>query len=168
MQSIDDLLKQFERGTITRREVLGAIALLVAPTQASAQEGMFRSRSLNHLNVRVTDLARSEAFYRRVLGLPVVRSVQGAAFALDFPGGGFISLCPLSVATCGVKPNARPGDIDHFGVGIDNFDASRVESQLKAAGFDQVRNAGASVFVSDPDGTAIQLSAADETYPVAR
>ena len=168
IDSIDGLLKQYELGKVTRREVLAAIALLATPAQSSAQEGLFRARALNHLNVRVTDLAKSEAFYRRVLGLPAVRPVQGAAFALDFPGGGAISLCPLSVTTCGVKPNARPGDIDHFGVGIDNFNAGRVEAQLKAAGFDQVRNVGTSVFVADPDGTAVQLSAVDETFAVAR
>ena len=131
-----------------------------------AQESIFKARSFNHLNVRVTDRAKSEAFYRKLFGLPAARPVQGAAFALDFPAGGSISLCPLSVPTCGVKPNARAGDIDHFGIGIENFDAGRVESELKAAGFDQVRNAGSSVFVADPDGTALQLSAVNETYSV--
>jgi hypothetical protein len=30
-----------------------------------------------------------------VLGLPANRPVVGAAFAIDFPAGGFISLCPM-------------------------------------------------------------------------
>jgi len=92
----------------------------------------------------------------------------GAAFALDSPAGGSISLCPLSVPTCGVKPNGRPGDIDHFGVGIDNFDAGRVESTLKSAGFNQVINPGTSVFVGDPEGTMVQLSAVGETYTIPK
>lgn len=167
MDSIDNLLKQYDMGRINRRDLLAALALLMTPAPTAAQGAIFRGRSINHLNIRVTDLDRSESFYRRLLGLPVRRPVVGAAFALDFPGGGSISLCPLSVPTCGVKPNAKPGDIDHFGVGIDNFDAARVESQLKAAGFDQVRGAGTSVFVADPDGTAVQLSAPDEKYNVA-
>jgi catechol 2,3-dioxygenase-like lactoylglutathione lyase family enzyme len=164
MDQIDDLVKQYDAGNLKRRELLAAIALLLKPAAALAQNGLFRGRSLNHLNIRVTDLARSESFYRRVLGLPPRRPVVGAAFALDFPGGGFISLCPLSVATCGQKPNARPGDIDHFGVGIDGFDATRVETQLKAAGFDRVLNGVTSVFVADPDGTMVQLSAVDQNY----
>ena len=169
IESIDDLLGQYEHGRLTRRELLAAIALLfAAPSPSPAQDGLFKARSFNHLNIRVADTARSEAFYRKVLGLPANRPVVGAAFAIDFPDGGFISLCPLSVASCGLKPNGRPGDIDHFGVGIENFDAARVESQLKAAGLQQVRNGGTSVFVADPDGTMIQISAASETYDVQK
>jgi catechol 2,3-dioxygenase-like lactoylglutathione lyase family enzyme len=157
-----------------RRELLAAITLLFTPTPSSAQDGLFKARSLNHLNIRVTDVARSETFYRKVLGLPPVRPVAGAAFGLDFPAGGFISLCPLSVATCGVKPDARAGDIDHFGVGIDNFNAERVESKLKAEGFNSsnngrlVQSGDPSVFVADPDGTMVQLSAAKQTYRIPR
>jgi catechol 2,3-dioxygenase-like lactoylglutathione lyase family enzyme len=165
--SIDNLLKQYEHGTMTRRELLTALALLAAaPTPTSAQGSVLKARSFNHLNVRVADVARSEAFYRKIFGLPSVRPVVGTAYALDFPSGGFISLCPLSVATCVVNPDGRPGDIDHFGIGIDDYDAARVEAQLKAAGLSQVRNAGTSVFVTDPDGTMLQISAATETYDV--
>lgn len=166
--SIDHMLTQYGLGRITRRELLAALALLSAPVKLPAQDGLFKARSFNHLNIRVTDVARSEAFYRKMLGLPPARPVVGAAFAIDFPGGGFLSLCPLSVPTCGAKRNAQPGDIDHFGVGIENFDAVRVESQLKAAGSDKVLGAGTSVFVADPDGTMVQLSAVGETYPVPK
>ena len=168
IDSIDNLLNQYELGKMTRRELLAAITLLSMPAQLPAQDSLFKARSFNHLNIRVTDVARSESFYRKVLGLPSVRPVVGAAFAVDFPAGGFISLCPLSVPTCGVKPDGRPGDIDHFGVGIDNFDASRVESELKSAGFKQVVNAETSVFVADPDGTMVQLSAVGQTYAIPK
>ena len=166
--SIDNLLQQYEGGTMTRRELLTALTLLAAaPARTSAQDSVLKARSFNHLNVRVADVARSEAFYRKIFGLPSVRPVVGTAFALDFPSGGFISLCPLSVATCVVNPDGRPGDIDHFGIGIDDYDAARVEAQLKAAGLTQVRNAGTSVFVADPDGTMLQISAATETYDLS-
>jgi catechol 2,3-dioxygenase-like lactoylglutathione lyase family enzyme len=164
IESVDGLLKQYEGGLLSRRELLAAIAVLIAPKTAAAQKSVLQARTINHLNIRVNDVARSEAFYRNVLGLPAVRPVVGAAFALDFPGGGFLSLCPLSVASCGVKAGSRQGDIDHFGIGIDNFNAARVESALKAAGFSGVRNATTSVFVTDPDGVTLQLSAADQSY----
>ena len=115
-------------------------------------------------NIRVENLSRSEAFYTGVLGLPPVREVVGAGYALDFPGGGFISLCPLSSPTCGVKQNAQSGDIDHLAVGISDFDAGQVEAELRSAGFDQIQNAGTSVFVADPDGTLVQLSADGYDY----
>jgi len=163
-ESINQLVSQYESGTLTRRGLLGAIAFLTAPKHLQAQGSIFRARSLNHVNIRVADLSRSEAFYSGVLGLPPVREVVGAGYALDFPSGGFISLCPLSSQSCGVKPNAQQGDIDHFAVGIDNFDANRVEGELRNAGHDQVRNSGSSVFVTDPDGAVVQLSATGHDY----
>ena len=84
----------------TGTTVLALTLLAAAPARTLAQDGVLKARSLNHLNVRVADVARSEAFYRQVFGLPSVRPVVGTAFALDFPSGGFISLCPRSVATC--------------------------------------------------------------------
>src|SRR5262245_46262462 len=164
IEHVDRLLRKYEAGTLSRRALLAGIALLAAPRSTVAQDPMFRGRSINHLNIRVADVARSERFYRRLLGLPAVRPVVGAAFGLDFPAGGFISLCPRSVASCGLRANGQPGDIDHFGIGVDGFDAARVEAQLKAAGFSGARNAGTSVFVTDPDGVSVQLSSPAETY----
>jgi catechol 2,3-dioxygenase-like lactoylglutathione lyase family enzyme len=164
--AFDSLLKQYECGAMTRRQLLAAMTLLVAPASAPAQTSLFRARSLNHVNFRVTDVARSEAFYRKVLGVPRARPAAGNAFALDLPAGGSISLCPVSVPTCGIKKDGRPGDIDHVGIGIDNFNAARVESELTKAGFKPYNNTGPSVFVDDPDGTPIQLSAASEKFPV--
>jgi hypothetical protein len=101
IETVDHLLEQYERGKLTRRDLLGGIALLVtSPLQKSPVEAsVFKARSINHVNIRVADVNRSEAFYRKVLGFPPRRVVTpGTAFALDFPRGGFISLC-LSLRT---------------------------------------------------------------------
>src|SRR5262249_37075118 len=68
--SIDHLLQQYEIGKLTRRELLVAFTLLSTLCQpgSRAQDSLFMARSFNHLNIRVTDINRSEAFYRRVLG----------------------------------------------------------------------------------------------------
>ena len=111
IESIDDLLKAYELGKLTRRKLLAAIALLLTSCQRApeAQDSLFKARSFNHLNIRVTDVAKSESFYRKVLGMTPARPVVGTAFALDFPAGGFLSLCSISVETCGVKANPQPG-----------------------------------------------------------
>ena len=70
------------------------MAVLVAPATTRGQEGVVRARSLNHVNVGVADVARSEAFYRHLLGLPARRYIVGDAYALDFPDGGLISRRP--------------------------------------------------------------------------
>jgi len=164
--SFDSLLTQYETGRLSRRALLAAMAALAGARPAGAQAGAVRARSINHVNVGVADLDRSEAFYRRLLGLPARRYIVGDAYALDFPDGGFISLCPRDGGNCSLTASsAVPGEIDHFGIGIDDFDAERVAGELRDAGFDDVRAAApTSVVLPDPDGLAVQLSAATERF----
>ena len=165
-ESFDRLLTKYEDGRLTRRELLAAITVLAVPGTVGAQDGRFRARALNHVNIGVTDVSRSEAFYRELLGLPAKRYIVGDAYALDFPDGGLISLCPVSGGSCSLTAaDAVPGQIDHFGIGIDNFDADRVASELEGAGIEGVRRAGpTSVLVPDPDGVIVQLSATTERF----
>ena len=115
--------------------------------------------------VGVADLDRSETFYRNLLGLPARRYIVGDAYALDFPDGGLISLCPVEGGNCSLTAgSAVAGEIDHFGVGIEDFDAERVTTALEAAGFEGVRGGGGSVLVPDPDGLVVQLSAVTERF----
>ncbi len=166
IESFDTLLKQYEEGRLTRRQLLGALAALAVPAAAGAQGSAVRARSLHHVNVGVANLDRSEQFYRDLLGLPPRRYIVGDAYALDFPDGGLISLCPVEGGNCSLTAgSAVAGEIDHFGVGIENFDAERVAGALEEAGFEEVRQAGpTSVLVPDPDGLIVQLSAVTERF----
>ena len=82
------------------------------------------------------------------------------------------STCPTGASSACVRHRAAtavcpavPGQIDHFGVGIENFDAERVASELEAAGVEGVRLAGStSVLVPDPDGVIVQLSSPTERF----
>ena len=162
--TFDTLLKQYEDGKLTRRQVLGAFTAMALPAGARAQTGV-RARTLHHVNVGVADLDRSETFYRNLLGLPARRYIVGDAYALDFPDGGLISLCPVEGGNCSLTAgSAVAGEIDHFGVGIEDFDAERVTTALEAAGFEGVRGGGGSVLVPDPDGLIVQLSAVTERF----
>ncbi len=162
--TFDTLLKQYEDGKLTRRQVLGAFTAMALPAGARAQTGV-RARTLHHVNVGVADLDRSETFYRNLLGLPARRYIVGDAYALDFPDGGLISLCPVEGGNCSLTAgSAVAGEIDHFGVGIEDFDAERVTTALEAAGFEGVRGGGGSVLVPDPDGLVVQLSAVTERF----
>ena len=162
--TFDTLLKQYEDGKLTRRQVLGAFTAMALPAGARAQTGV-RARTLHHVNVGVADLDRSETFYRNLLGLPARRYIVGDAYALDFPDGGLISLCPVEGGNCSLTAgSAVAGEIDHFGVGIEDFDVERVTTALEAAGFEGVRGGGGSVLVPDPDGLVVQLSAVTERF----
>ena len=164
-ETIDNLLTQYESGVLSRRALLAGIAVIAAPKPAPAQTGLFRARSLNHVNIGVSDLAVSETFFRQLLGSPDRRPIVGDAFALDFSDSGFISLCPQPGGSCSVAgPSAQPGRIDHFGVGIENFEAERVMSAVAAAGIEGAVNGRTSVLVPGPDGVVVQLSDPRERF----
>ena len=157
-ERIEALVSQFERGALNRREfVSGLVALGVGP-RPSKRRGLVRARDLTHVNIRVRDVPATERFYRDLLGLPASRPVVGNAFALDLPSGGFISLCPLTEPDCGMKQGGPNGEIDHFAIGIDDFREGATASALKARGL-EINDAGSSVFVKDPNGTWVQISA---------
>ena len=166
--SVDNLLTQYDTGELSRRTLLAAIALIAVPRPARAQQGLFRARSLHHVNIGVSDLATSATFFRNLLGSPPNRPMVGGggeSFALDFSDSGFISLCRQPGGSCSVAgPGAQPGRIDHFGVGIDDFDADRVMSELAAAGIEGAISARTSVLVPAPDGVFVQLSDPSERF----
>ena len=157
-KSVEDLVARFERGELPRREFLGAILALAYGPRPQRTPGTFQARNLTHVNVRVADVKKAEQFYRDLLGVPPVRSVVGGAFGLDLPSGGFISLCPVDGPECGLRPPGMNGEIDHFGVGIDGFEEGVTAKQLSGRGLD-IYDAGSSVFVKDPNGAWVQLSA---------
>ena len=156
IDDIDALVTSYEGGTLTRRQLLLALATIAAPAAARAQPagsvGM-KGRNLHHVNVQVSDLVRSEAFYRKLLGFPPTRRVQGPDnHGFDLPGGGLIIL----------QKSDQPGRIDHFCVGVDDFEADRLRAAVKAAGVDGVQgSASDNLFVADPDGLRVQISAFD-------
>lgn len=71
MKDIDALISSYDHGTLTRRQLLYALAIMAAPVADKAQTasgGLVKGRNLHHVNVRVSDIARSEAFYRNLFG----------------------------------------------------------------------------------------------------
>ena len=51
------------------------------------------------------------------------------------------------------------GDIDHFCVGVEDFERERVASAIREAGLDNDLRVGSdNVSVSDPEGIRVQIS----------
>jgi len=152
--TIDALVGSYERGMMSRRQLLEGLALLAAPTAAAqvSPAGLTNGRLLHHINLQVSDVGRSEAFYRRLLGLPPSRVVQGPDnHGLDLAKGGLIIL----------QKSDQPGRIDHFCIGVENFDADRMRASVRSAGMDVQGTAADNFSVRDPDGLRVQLSAID-------
>ena len=153
---IEGLLDRYERGAVTRRELVGALSMAIVPGARvgarieSRQTGVLRGINLNHVNLQVSNLDRSVDFCRRLFSLPPRREVPGRPFALDLADG----LSFLSV------PQREPtGVIDHFCVGVEDFEPERVGRALQAAGMDRdLQVARDFVMVSDPDGIRVQIA----------
>ncbi len=161
----DQLLTAYEKGKLTRRQLLSALALAGMSTSVSARQNASplqgRASIFHHVNIFVSNLPRSAAFYQK-LGLPstlrpIYPAPGGAAYALDFNNGSFLSLIQTT------DPE-RVGTIDHFSIGIDNFDFERDTAAIRAAGINPIEVERIDLLhMTDPDGIGVQLADAKNT-----
>jgi catechol 2,3-dioxygenase-like lactoylglutathione lyase family enzyme len=159
--AIDTLVNDFESRRISRRQLVASLAALVgAATSAGAQTPQVaqaaQGRTINHVSLAVNDVERSAAFYSTLLGLKVVSR----------PGNGGINL-GLSDGFLGVYKLANPGTVNHFCIGVDNFDPDAIAAKLRAMGLQanvdrnpaNRTSGGDQLYFTDPDGTRVQLGA---------
>jgi catechol 2,3-dioxygenase-like lactoylglutathione lyase family enzyme len=119
------------------------------------------SLGLHHLAVVTADLARSEAFYAGVLGLPVIRRHDDAegrprAVWLALDGGVFLALERAGRDAPRRDPEA-PG-WHCVALGIPRADRGLWRARLEAAGFPVVRETAFTMYAHDPDGCLVGLS----------
>jgi len=147
-QTIVNLLGRFERGRLTRRELIQALTI-VAATGASASAAQLRSGSINHVSVLVSDMQRSMDFYNRVFGLSLVNEDTANKIARLGTGG---------TVLVSLRAEAPPGLIDHFAIGVDGFDRDRVTRDLQEMGLTPRENLEFGFHVKDPDGANVQIT----------
>jgi catechol 2,3-dioxygenase-like lactoylglutathione lyase family enzyme len=159
--SIEGLVQRFEARKITRRELVAALTALVAgrAPSASAQSSAgaaAQARTLNHVSLAVTDVEKSAEFYSNLLGLKVVSRPGNGGINLGL-GGSFLGLYKL----------ANPGTVNHFCIGVDDFDPDAIAARLTARGL-RARvdrnpanrtSGGDQLYFMDPDNTNVQLGA---------
>jgi catechol 2,3-dioxygenase-like lactoylglutathione lyase family enzyme len=158
---IDDLLQKFESRALSRRELVAALTGLVAgaaappaAAQASLPTAVAQGRTINHVSLAVTDVEKSAAFYKALLGLKEVSR----------PGNGGINL-GLSDGFLGLYKLPNPGSVNHFCIGVDDFDPDKIAERLKQQGLQATvdRNpanrtsGGDQLYFTDPDKTRVQL-----------
>jgi catechol 2,3-dioxygenase-like lactoylglutathione lyase family enzyme len=160
-QLLEKMLDDYESRKLGRRQFIqGLVALglggaAALPVRAAlAPEPFFRTRTINHVTIYASDVARSKAFYQRVTGLPIRDEANDfCEFRLD---GGFLGLYAPEAA-------ARPG-FDHFCFGIEKYDAKRVYTRLTEVAPEShpTIEYEDQVYVRDPDGVRVQF--ADVAY----
>jgi catechol 2,3-dioxygenase-like lactoylglutathione lyase family enzyme len=151
---LDELLQQYETGRVTRRDLLGTLALLVAAgprADAAAAAPIGTVKQMNHVSIFVPDVKRSVAFYQDVLGLPLLTR-QDPGINLN-AGSGFLGIYPAAAGT-------STGSINHVCFGVENFDADNVLKALTDRGIKaniRMRGETKELYFTDPDGVRVQL-----------
>lgn len=149
---ISDLVTRFEKGALSRRGLIQGLAMLAtaggASTLAPAQESAgLKGVNINHISIQVTDLPRAVAFYEKVFGLKVLGE--------DKPNE--ISRLGSSRIIVSLHHKSPTGIVDHFAIGVENFNREHVTEQLKALGLTPEENLDAGFHIQDPEGMNVQI-----------
>jgi predicted enzyme related to lactoylglutathione lyase len=127
-------------------QALTAVAITGGTTVSAAS---LKAGSINHASVLVTDMARSIDFYNRVFGLSVMNEDKANRISrLGIGGKVLVSLR--------VEPPA--GLVDHFAIGVENFNREAVTKSLEEMGLTPRENLEFGFHVKDPDGANVQIT----------
>ena len=81
---ISNLLSRFEKGSLSRRDLVQGLAMLAASgSAASAQDNInFKAANIDHISVQVGNLQRSIDFYQKMFDWPIDEHFQIAEAGL--------------------------------------------------------------------------------------
>jgi catechol 2,3-dioxygenase-like lactoylglutathione lyase family enzyme len=152
---------------MTRRQLLLSVPALAIARAATGQGTAppIRVRTLSHFGLAVPDPKRSVDFYRNLFGLPIQARAGANTILRIGAGPQFISIGPAE--------NAAPS-INHFCLGVENFNVDRIMAALAAHGVAKgdaagpmkaavtMREGTPDLLFGDPDGIVCQLQ--DQRY----
>jgi len=155
---IVDLVNRFERGGLTRRQLIEGLSALVAaagaPTRLAAQAPGLQATGINHTSVLVTDLQRSAEFYGRVFGLKTVSEDKPNRILRLGTGAAGVASTLVSL-----RQQAPAGTIDHFAISVQGFTRDAATQVLTQHGLTPADNVEFGFHVKDPDGAVVQVVA---------
>jgi catechol 2,3-dioxygenase-like lactoylglutathione lyase family enzyme len=193
---IAQLLKDFEDGKMTRRQLIQSLAMVAmtagVATRASAQtaaKAPWKTVYLDHISYAVADYKKSVEFYTSLMGWEVEKdSDNGRQATLKIGNIGGIIIrnsrqpdtaagapAAAPAAAQGAGPAGRPrppltGVINHVSWGISPWDTEGVKAELERRGLnprpDMVGADFKSYHVTDPDGWDLQIS--NQTGPAKK
>ena len=129
---------------------------------------MINVREIDHVVLRVTDLAAMLRFYRDVLGCPLERSQEEIGLYQLRAGRSLIDLVPVD-GKLGAMGGAAPGpegrNMDHLCLRVDPFDVEAIRRHLAEHGIEAgdvamrygAEGEGPSIYLTDPEGNTVEL-----------
>lgn len=142
--TISKLLANYERGKLTRRELIQGLALLAAAGSTASAAG-FKAGTINHVSIQVSNLQRSVDWYKKAFDLSELKTEEKNVVMLG------VGLSHLSI-----RAGKAPGTIDHFAIGVDPFNEPAIVEDFKKRGYNP-----SGLHVKDPDGLNVQITSLD-------
>ena len=149
---ISNLLNRFEKGSLSRRGLIQGLAMLTAAggtaSEAQVPGGAIKAAKIDHMSIQVSDLPRSIAFYQKMFGLTIVSE--------DKPNE-IVRLGMGTKALVSLHHKSPTGLVDHFAIGVENFNKDAVTRELKARGVTPEDTLDAGFHIVDPEGISVQI-----------
>jgi glyoxylase I family protein len=129
---------------------------------------MFAIRHLDHIVLRVSDLAAMRGFYMNVLGCTEERRQEEIGLYQLRAGASLIDLVPVDgkLGRAGGAAAGKEGrNLDHLCLRIEPFDPAFLLPWMRGHGVDPgqvelrygAEGEGPSLYVSDPEGNVVEL-----------
>jgi len=151
---IANLVNRFERGALSRRDLIQGLAMLAAAggaaSDARGQGAAIQGVKIDHISIQVSDLPGSVAFYQKMFGLKVVSE--------DKPNE--IIRLGMDKVLVSLHHKSPTGLVDHFAIGVAGFNKESVTRELKERGAEPQENIDAGFHIKDPQGIGVQVVAA--------
>lgn len=157
---IGKLVEDFERGKLSRRQLVQSLTIAAAATagivpagaraaEAPKPTGKLEAGYVNHISYQCNDYAKVRDFYTGLLGMKVTQD-DGTQCRLVF---GNNILIPRNRAM------GQPAHVDHIAYTIMNWDTEKdaFEDALKRRGLKYTGSAKTSFQVKDPEGMGVQF-----------
>jgi catechol 2,3-dioxygenase-like lactoylglutathione lyase family enzyme len=147
---ISNLVTRFERGALTRRELIRGLAMLTATSgtaTAGLQEAGIKGAKIDHVSIQVTNLQRSIGFYQKMFGLSVVSEDKSNE----------IVRLGITKPLVSLHHKSPTGIVDHFAIGVEQFNKESVTRDLKQRGATPEENIDAGFHIKDPEGLSVQI-----------
>lgn len=186
--TIATMLKDFEDGRMSRRQLIQSLAMVAlagrtaaaqtpasAPAPAPFAKTPWKTVHLDHISFAVSDYKKSAAFYQALMGWEPQNDNGTNQATLRIGNVGEIIIrnsrrpaagvaAPASAPAAAAQGNRPPvtGVINHISWGVEPWDTDGVKAELEKRGLnprpDMVGTDFKSYHVLDPDGWDLQIS----------
>ena len=152
---IEHILDQYDKGAISRRTLIAALAALGAGSPAAAQEPLIQPAAIDHVQLNCSKLEKSVEFYSRLFGQKSQPLPGNRGAKLDLGSNGmYLSLQPAT---------AKPVGIDHYCIRVNGYQGEAAEKKMAREGvkvLEPAKGPNGLTMIADADGIRVQISSA--------